>query len=298
MLEEKAKYEIAYEDYMIGMKYKDIAEKYDVSVATVKSWKTRHWGKKGMHTKPKKSMQHKKYATSKKKELLPSEKEIVNSIEKNTMLSEKQKLFCLYYIKSFNATQSYMKAYSCSYDTARVEGSNALTNPNIKNEIKSLKEIKNQSIMVTGDDVIELHMRIAFADITDYVDFKCKQTTELDEEGNSVTSGNEDEKEDVKGVNILNLKPSNKIDGQLISDISVGRETKIKLVDKQKSLSFLEKYFELNPMDRHKKEFDKQRLKLELIKVESEIYNNEVEQEDSKLINTLEESSKGLWANE
>ncbi len=50
--------ELAYQDYMSGMKYKDIAEKYQVSINTVKSWKTRHkWdrsNKKSVHTKDKK----------------------------------------------------------------------------------------------------------------------------------------------------------------------------------------------------------------------------------------------------
>ena len=56
-------YELAELDYKSGMKYKDIAEKYNVSLNTVKSWKTRYWGKvadkkvctqkKGMHTRKK-----------------------------------------------------------------------------------------------------------------------------------------------------------------------------------------------------------------------------------------------------
>lgn len=44
-------------DYMNGMKYKEIAEKYNVSLNTVKSWKTRYgWSKdkKSVHTKSKK----------------------------------------------------------------------------------------------------------------------------------------------------------------------------------------------------------------------------------------------------
>lgn len=51
-------YELAYEDYLKGMKYKEIAEKYGVTINTVKSWKTRYrWSKdnkKGVHTKSKK----------------------------------------------------------------------------------------------------------------------------------------------------------------------------------------------------------------------------------------------------
>ena len=39
--------DLAYKDYMSGMKYKDIAEKYNVSLNTVKSWKTRNsWNRK------------------------------------------------------------------------------------------------------------------------------------------------------------------------------------------------------------------------------------------------------------
>jgi uncharacterized protein YjcR len=51
-------YELAETDYMDGMKYKDIAKKYNVSLNTVKSWKTRYnWSrdaKNGVHTKNKK----------------------------------------------------------------------------------------------------------------------------------------------------------------------------------------------------------------------------------------------------
>lgn len=56
------KYELAELDYKNGMKYKDIADKYEVSLNTVKSWKQRYkWckddkkvctqNKKGMHPK-------------------------------------------------------------------------------------------------------------------------------------------------------------------------------------------------------------------------------------------------------
>nr|WGD63124.1 phage terminase small subunit [Bacillus subtilis]WGD76312.1 phage terminase small subunit [Bacillus subtilis] len=49
----------AYKDYVKGMKYKDLAEKYEVSVNTIKSWKQRHgWerkkgapSEKSVHTK-------------------------------------------------------------------------------------------------------------------------------------------------------------------------------------------------------------------------------------------------------
>lgn len=46
----KQKHELAQEDYMQGMKYKELAEKYEVSVNTIKSWRKRHgWNRKGVH---------------------------------------------------------------------------------------------------------------------------------------------------------------------------------------------------------------------------------------------------------
>lgn len=53
-------WEDALNDYESGMKYKEIAEKYGVSLNTVKSWKTRHWNKKSVHTKNEKKCAHKK----------------------------------------------------------------------------------------------------------------------------------------------------------------------------------------------------------------------------------------------
>ena len=50
-MNEKA--QLAYEDYLKGLKYKEIAEKHDVSVSTVKSWASRYWKKKSCNLKEK-----------------------------------------------------------------------------------------------------------------------------------------------------------------------------------------------------------------------------------------------------
>ncbi|MDO4330644.1 MAG: phage terminase small subunit [Lachnospiraceae bacterium] len=44
----------AYADYLQGMKYKEIAEKYSVSLSAVKSWAARSWKKEGCNQKEKK----------------------------------------------------------------------------------------------------------------------------------------------------------------------------------------------------------------------------------------------------
>lgn len=54
-MSETQNYVLAEQDYMSGMKYKDIAEKYGVTLNTVKSWKVRYgWNKKSVHTKTEK----------------------------------------------------------------------------------------------------------------------------------------------------------------------------------------------------------------------------------------------------
>lgn len=54
------KYQLAEKDYIAGMKYKDIADKYEVSINTVKSWKNRYWNKEKGCTQKAKKVAHKK----------------------------------------------------------------------------------------------------------------------------------------------------------------------------------------------------------------------------------------------
>ncbi|MEN3132935.1 P27 family phage terminase small subunit [Bacillus albus] len=64
---DKKLHEYAHDDYLSGMKYKDIAEKYDVSINTIKSWKRRHsWQREGA-SKRKKVAPQKKRVQAKEK---------------------------------------------------------------------------------------------------------------------------------------------------------------------------------------------------------------------------------------
>ena len=50
----------AFEDYKKGMKYREIAEKYGVSLSAVKSWAARYWKKEGCNQAEKKLQPKKK----------------------------------------------------------------------------------------------------------------------------------------------------------------------------------------------------------------------------------------------
>lgn len=68
--------EQAFRDYQEGMKYKEIAEKYGVSLSTVKSWASRYW-KKGCNLEEKSCNQKGKRLQPKKRVKEPLRKMLV-----------------------------------------------------------------------------------------------------------------------------------------------------------------------------------------------------------------------------
>ena len=67
--------ELAYEDYCAGLKYKEIADKYNVKLSTIKSWATRYWKKKKLQPKE-------KVATKSIKRLQPQNEDTSHKIVK------------------------------------------------------------------------------------------------------------------------------------------------------------------------------------------------------------------------
>ena len=76
-------------------------------------------------------------------------------------LNEKQKAFCDFYIESLNATESYQKAYECSYNTARTNGARLLTNANIKKYIDDIMQSKDESRIASQDEILQILTDIA-----------------------------------------------------------------------------------------------------------------------------------------
>lgn len=239
------KYEKAEQDYMAGMKYKDIAEKYGTTINTVKSWKKRYaWSRgEGAHKTEKVCTQKSKGAP---KTVAPIDDGTKETLQ-NDDLTPEQQMFCIYYSRTFNAAQSYQKAYGCSYESAIANGSRLLTNDKVRAEIERLKEIKRQQIVADADDIVELQMRIAFADIGNYVSFGQKEVTDI-------------ETDETYMVSVVDLKESKNTDTQLIQEVKRGKDgVSVKLADKQKAIDWLSKYFLVHPDDKYKAEFDKKR---------------------------------------
>lgn len=243
---ETQNYILAEQDYMSGMKYKDIAEKYGVTINTVKSWKVRYkWNKKGVHTKSEKVCTQKKCNKKVEKDVFVDE---VDQVIKNKDLTDKQRLFCIYYIRNFNATKAYQKAYKCSYETAMVEGSKTLRNPKVKEEILQLKMNRLNREYFAEDDVFQKYMDIAFSDITDYVSFGTEEVPVMAMYGPVQVKDEEtgEKKTLTKIVNTVRFNESTNIDGTLISEVKQGRDgTSIKLLDKMKALQWISDHMDL-----------------------------------------------------
>lgn len=241
--------DLAYQDYKNGMKYKDIAEKYKVSLSTVKSWKTRYkWERKSTRTNTKKVCVQTPIKRDKSKQL----KNDIEDIVDNETLTPKQQLFCLYYSKNFNATKAYQKAYECDYKTANSNGSRLLVNDSIKSEIMRLKQGKFSRIALSEDDVLQKYIDIAFADIGDYVDFGIEEA--ITDSGTYIK-------------NYVRFKDSETVDTSIISEISQGKDgAKVKLSDKLKALDFLYDKIRSDKIEERKLKIQKLKTELENLK--------------------------------
>lgn len=285
----------AKELYKKGMKLIDIAKELDIPPGTIRRWKSTYgWDTEENERSVKKANKEAERSVKKanktsersvKKNELSDKKtqQIQEEIEEtlnNSELTDKQRMFCMFYVRTFNATQSYMNAYGGSYNNAMVSGCKLLRNPKIKAELEELKRMKMEYCMFGVDDLVEYHMRIAFADIGNYLTFGREMKTFYTKDGGEV----EEE------VNEVKLKDSNQVDTQLIKEIKEGRDgISIKLVDKGKSLDWLDKYFLVHPMDKHKIEYDNKKLAI----MQPDLDTEEIA--DDGFLDALNGSAKDDW---
>ena len=151
----------ARKDYEAGMKYKDIATKYKVSLNTVKSWRSRNgWSRGAPETE--------KGAPQKTERVHPKK---VPKVVTESNATDKQKRFAMLYLQSFNATKAYMQAYGSSYATALTNGPALLGNTRVKAMLDGLKAEQAAELHVTQMDVLRLAAKQMGADIGDYVEF-------------------------------------------------------------------------------------------------------------------------------
>jgi phage terminase small subunit len=95
----------------------EIASQLNLSSGTIRGWKSKDKWEDKLNGTLKKNTERSKQDKNVSRKPIANE---VKQVMDNPELTDKQRLFCLNYIKCFNATKAYLKAYEGSYSVANV----------------------------------------------------------------------------------------------------------------------------------------------------------------------------------
>lgn len=277
--------------YQQGQKLVDIANQLNLPEGTVRRWKCTH--KWDSERSDKKSERSEKKKVKKKK---PAEREVDQVIE-NPELTDKQRLFCVLYAKCFNATKAYQKAYQCDYITAKSNGYKLLTNTYIKSEILHLKQERLNKEFLSESDIFQKYMDIAFADLTDYVEFGTEEEPVMSMYGpvkvEDPKTGKK--KQLTQTVNVVRFKKSSEVDGTILSEVKHGRNgSSIKLADRMKALQWLSDNMKLGT-EQQLARLEQQRAQIDLLRARKQDLTGENESQEA--VEKLDQILKELREN-
>ena len=263
------KAEKAHELYNAGMRLVEIADQLKIPAGTVRRWKsTYHWDGEHQSERSEKKSERSESKKSVTKRAVADE---VKQVIQNTDLTDKQQLFCVYYIRCFNATKAYQKAYGCDYTTAMSEGSKCLRNHKIKDEVFRLKQERLNREFLSESDIFQKYMDIAFADVTDFMEFGNEDVDVILDTGEQKTIT----------VSHVNIKNDADVDGTIISEVSKGKDgVKVKLADRMKALQWLSDHMDLAT--------EKQRAEIALLKSRADAGKDDRENKLDQLFEQIE----------
>lgn len=266
-----------YKEHQGNISNRKIAEMLDVLEKTISAWKSRDkWlqklnGEDCSTTKDECSTTNKKQPNKLVKKATESD-EI--EPKQNGELTDKQWLFCMYYTKYWSPTKAYKKAYDCDYSTAKAHGYKLLRNVAIKEEIDRMKRELEQQTFIDSRAILQKYIDIAFADITDFIDFS-QVVSHAEETVKEFASDGKLKKEVTTQIPYTYTKfvmhHSDEVDGTLITEMSKGKDGmfKVKLADKMQALAFLVKFKDLLNEDERKR-LQEEKTKAETVKIRSE----------------------------
>lgn len=231
--------------YLQGTKLVEIASQLNLPEGTVRRWKSTY---KWDDERSDKNNERSANKTNRKQKRGKVIAEDVEQVMENLELTDKQRLFCLHYVRCFNATKAYQKAYGCSYDTAASIGYRLLENDGVRDEIMRLKQSRLNRELLDEHDIFQKYMDIAFADITDYVEFGREEIQVMGAFGPvEIKDPETGEKTPLmKEVNTVRFRESAEVDGTLITEVKQGKDgASIKLADRMKALDWLANHMDL-----------------------------------------------------
>ena len=258
--------------YLQGAKLVEIASQLNLPEGTVRRWKSTHKWDSERSDKNSERSDRKKDTSKVQTAVVLSE---VEAVIQNPDLSDKQRLFCIYYIRCFNATKAYQKAYGCDYITAAQNGSRMLKNAKVKAEIQRLKQDRLNREFLDEHDIFQKYMDIAFADMTDYVEFGREKVQVMGAFGPIEVENPKTGKKEplMKEVNTVRFRESTDVDGTIIAEVKQGRDgAAIKLADRMKALEWLTQHMNM-ATEEQKARIDVMRSKLGEDGNEAEAYD-------------------------
>lgn len=275
----------AFEMFQQGFKLVDIAKQLNIPAGTVRRWKhSDKWEQISANVQGERSERvnetnvqanvQEAFKQKRRKRIYSD----VQKVEKNVELTEKQRLFCLFYVRYFNATKAYQKAYGCAYSTACAAGWRLLENAEIRKEINELKHNRLNQQLLDESDIFQKYMDIAFSDITDYLSFGQKEVPVMGAFG-PITIEDADTGEKIpvtKIVNVVQFRESDEVDGTLISEVRQGKDgASIKLADRMKALEWLAEHMDMATLE--------QKARMKKLEAETERIRNsgDVESEEN-----------------
>lgn len=262
----------------------DIADQLQTSPGTVRGWKSKDKWEQKLNGTFRKNMER-----SKKQKAIV--KEVEKTVENAEGLTDKQRLFCCHYIRCFNATKAYQKAYGVSYDVAAAAGSRLLKKEKIQETIRKLKQNRMNREMLSEEDIFQKYIDIAFADITDFVSFG-RETVPVMGAFGPVQIKNEEtgDKETLtKEINTVRFKDSGIVDGTLITEVKQGKDgASIKLMDKMKALNWLSDHMDLAT----------EKQKAEIAALKAKMQQDDEDVEDDGFLEALKGEVSEVWADE
>lgn len=285
MPKQNSKAEEAKKMYEAGKKLVEIAQALGVPPGTVRRWKSTYkWDGERSDLKSERSGKKSERSHNKINDKNKAVAEEVEQVVSNAGLTDKQRLFCIYYVRCFNAAKAYQKAYGVSYATAKSAGYRMLTNVRVKEEIMNLKSDRMNRELLTADDIFQKYIDIAFADMNDYLEWREEDVPVItafgllkDEKGNVIT----------RKTNVLHFKDSNDVDGTIVSEVTMGNKLAVKLADRLKALNWLADHMDLAT--------EKQKAEIELLR--TRIGDDSTDAGDDGFIDALNAASE-VWNDE
>lgn len=217
-----------------------IAERIGVDERKLSMWKKRDdWdGVLQSNKKPTKSTKQ----VQQKKEPIQQQSTTTEEISRpqpSGELTDKMRLFVMEYLRDFNATRAAI-AVGYSKKTAYSIGWELLRKPEVQAELSRLKKLMADELGLDIKRVIAEYMKIAFADITDYIEFKTDKVMvgidEEDDEGRPIYERRQ----------VIEMRPSSEVDGTVINEVSLSAKGtfSIKLHNKMAALEKLDRYLD------------------------------------------------------